>query len=68
MAKEPNAEIMMPQGTKPETAEMLAFLGTLNQDESKEMLAFFQGVKFGRRLAVATDRPNHMGITRASAT
>ena len=45
-------ETVMPQDVKPEAEEVMTFLGTLTQDEGKEMLAFVRGVKFGRRLAV----------------
>ena len=44
-------ETVMPQDVKPEAEEVMTFLGTLTQDEGKEMLAFVRGVKFGRRLA-----------------
>lgn len=53
-SKDTKMETIMPQTDKPEAEEVMAFLGTLDQDEGKEMLAFVRGVKFGRRLAENT--------------
>lgn len=46
-------ETMMPQASKPEAAEVMQLLGTMNQSEQQEMLTFLRGVEFGKRLAAA---------------
>lgn len=46
-------EVIMSQTDKQEAAEVLALLGTMNQGEQKEILAFLRGVKFGQSLGAA---------------
>lgn len=53
-SKDTKMETIMPQDAKAEAEEVMAFLGTLDQDEEKEMLAFVRGAKFGRRMAENT--------------
>lgn len=51
--QEKQMETVMPQTSKPEAAEVMQLLGTMNQSEQQEMLTFLRGVEFGKRLAAA---------------
>lgn len=56
MNKEKLMETIMPQDSKQEATEVVDFLGTLDHEEKKEMLAFLRGVQFGKRLGVDATR------------
>ena len=47
-------ETRITQESKPEAEAVMDFLGTLDQQEKKEFLAFINGAKFFRNLAAET--------------
>lgn len=53
MAERTNMETMLNTENQSEAAEVMDFLGTLDQNEKKEFLTFLQAAKFVKSLTAA---------------